>query len=59
MHACGLQVVGWALEPFTVDKQTLMLYSLWRALRDELVPFGAINVSSWSSADVDAGSVNK
>ena len=44
-------MVGWGLEPFTVDKQTLMLAGLWRAFRDELVPFGTLNVSSWTPAD--------
>ncbi len=47
----ALQVVGWGLMPFTVDKQTLMLASLWRAFRNELVPFAALNISSWAPAD--------
>ena len=42
-------MTGRGLLPFTVDKQTLMLASLWRALRDELIPFATLNVSDWTS----------
>jgi len=50
--SAALQVRGPNLMPFTVDKQTTLLVGLWRALRDDLVPFAALNMSDWTAAGV-------